>query len=86
MPENMFIDIQECDEDFVNYMLEYEHSGDIDLETSLQTVARKLSEHSYGKKRYVIDTNGLISFLRKCLMMHPSSMEHLQYLKNEKHC
>ncbi|MDU9050759.1 MAG: hypothetical protein Q3M30_18070 [Candidatus Electrothrix sp. Rat3] len=50
MPENMFIDIQECDEDFVNYMLEYEHSGDIDLETSLQTVARKLSEHSYGKK------------------------------------
>ena len=50
MPEEMFIDIQECDENFVNYMLEHEHSGDIDLEISLQTVARKLSEHSYGKK------------------------------------
>ncbi|MDM8535450.1 hypothetical protein QUF70_01715 [Desulfobacterales bacterium HSG17] len=50
MPEKMFIDIQECGEDFVDYMLRWEHSGGIDLEVSLQTVARKLSEHCYGKK------------------------------------
>lgn len=50
MPEEMFIDIQECGEDFVNYMLEHDHSGNIDLEMSLQTVARKLSEHCYGKR------------------------------------
>ncbi|MCI5218341.1 MAG: hypothetical protein D3914_03905 [Candidatus Electrothrix sp. LOE2] len=50
MPEEMFIDIQECDENFVNYMLEHEHSGDIDLEMSLQTVARRLSEHYYEKR------------------------------------
>ena len=49
MPEKMFIDIQECGEDFVDYMLRHEHSGEIDLEISLQTVARKLSEHYYGK-------------------------------------
>ncbi len=50
MPEKMFIDIQECGEDFVDYMLRHEHSGEIDLEMSLQTVARKLSEHCYGKE------------------------------------
>ncbi|MCI5130468.1 MAG: hypothetical protein D3904_02840 [Candidatus Electrothrix sp. EH2] len=50
MPDEMFIDIQECDEDFVNYMLEYEHSGDIDLEMSLQTIAKKMSEHCYEKR------------------------------------
>ncbi|GBD95144.1 hypothetical protein BMS3Bbin05_00351 [bacterium BMS3Bbin05] len=49
MPEKMFIDIQECSEDFVDYMLRHEHSGEIDLEISLLTVARKLSEHCYGK-------------------------------------
>jgi len=49
MPEKMFIDIQECAEDFVDYMLRHEHSGEIDLEISLMTVARKLSEHCYGK-------------------------------------
>lgn len=49
MPEKMFIDIQECGEDFVDYMLRNEHSGEIDLELSLLTVARKLSEHCYGK-------------------------------------
>ena len=50
MPEKMFIDIQECDEDFVDYMLRHEHSGEIDLEISLLGVARKLSEHCYGKE------------------------------------
>jgi len=50
MPEKMFIDIQECGEDFVDYMLRHEHSGEIDLEISLLTVARKLSEHCYGKE------------------------------------
>lgn len=49
MPDKMFIDIQECGEDFVDYMLRHEHSGEIDLEISLLTVARKLSEHCYGK-------------------------------------
>lgn len=49
MPEKMFIDLQECGEDFVDYMLRHEHSGEIDLEISLLTVARKLSEHCYGK-------------------------------------
>ena len=49
MPEKMSIDIQECDEDFVDYMLRHEHSGEIDLEISLLTVARKLSEYCYGK-------------------------------------
>ncbi len=49
MPEKMFIDIQECGEDFVDYMLRHEHPGEIDLEISLLTVARKLSEHCYGK-------------------------------------
>ncbi|MDM8525466.1 hypothetical protein QUF80_19025 [Desulfococcaceae bacterium HSG8] len=49
MPEKMFIDIQECGEDFVDYMLRHEHPGETDLEMSLQTVARKLSEHCYGK-------------------------------------
>ena len=49
MPEKMFIDIQECGEDFVDYMLRYEHSGETDLELSLLTVARKLSEHCYEK-------------------------------------
>mgnify|MGYP001549504058 CR=1 FL=1 len=48
--EKMFINIQECGEDFVDYMLRHEHSGEIDLEMSLQTVARRLSEHRYGKK------------------------------------
>jgi hypothetical protein len=50
MPEKMFIDIQECGEDFVDYMLRHEHSGEIDLEISLLTVARKLSEYCYGKE------------------------------------
>jgi len=50
MPEKMFLDIQECDEDFVDYMLRHEHSGEIDLEISLLTVARKLSEYCYGKE------------------------------------
>ena len=50
MPKRMFIDIQECDENFVDYMLRHEHSGEIDLEISLQKVARKLSEHCYGKE------------------------------------
>lgn len=50
MPDKMFIDIQECGEDFVDYMLRHEHSGEIDLEISLQTVVRKLSEHYYGKE------------------------------------
>ncbi len=50
MPEEMFIDIQECGEDFVDYMLEHDHSGNIDLEMSLQTVAKKLSDHCYEKR------------------------------------
>ena len=50
MPDKMFLDIQECGEDFVDYMLQHEHSGEIDLEISLLTVARKLSEHCYGKE------------------------------------
>lgn len=50
MPDKMFIDIQECGEDFVDYMLRHEHSGEIDLEISLLTVARKLSEHCYGQE------------------------------------
>lgn len=49
MPDKMFIDIQECGEDFVDYMLRHEHSGKIDLEISLLTLARKLSEYCYGK-------------------------------------
>ena len=49
MPEKMFIDIQECGENFVDYMLRHEHSDEIDLEISLLTVAMKLSEHCYGK-------------------------------------
>lgn len=49
MPGKMSIDIQECSENFVDYMLRHEHSGEIDLEISLLTVARKLSEHCYGK-------------------------------------
>ncbi len=50
MPDKMFLDIQECGEDFVDYMLQHEHSGEIDLEISLLTVARKLSEYCYEKK------------------------------------
>ncbi len=50
MPENMFIDIQECGEDFVDYMLRNKHTDEIDLEISLLTVAKKLSEHCYGKE------------------------------------
>ena len=50
MPDKMFIDIQECGEDFVDYMLRHEHSGENDLEISLLTVARKLSEHCYGQE------------------------------------
>ncbi len=49
MPDNMFIDIQECGEDFIDYMLRNEYSGEIDLELSLITVARRLSDHCYGK-------------------------------------
>lgn len=50
MPNQMYFDIQECGEDFVDYMLRHEHVGNTDLETSLMAVARKLSEHNYGKK------------------------------------
>jgi len=50
MPEKIFLDIQECGEDFVDYMLRQEHSGEIDLEISLLTVERKLSGHYYGKE------------------------------------
>jgi len=50
MPDKMFIDIQECGEDFVDYMLRHEHSDEVDLEISLLTVARKLLEHCYGKE------------------------------------
>lgn len=49
-PEKMFVDIQECNEDYVDYMLRHEHSGEIDMEISLLTVARKLSEYCYGKE------------------------------------
>ena len=49
LPEKMFIDIHECGEDFVDYMLRHEHSGEIDLEITLMTLAKKLSEHCYGK-------------------------------------
>ncbi len=49
LPEKMFIDIQECGEDFIEYMLRNEHSGESDLEISLQTVAKKISEYCYGK-------------------------------------
>ncbi len=51
MPEKMFIDIQECGEDFVDYLLRHEHSSEINLELSLLTIAGKLSEHCYGKER-----------------------------------
>jgi hypothetical protein len=47
--EKMFIEIEECGEDFIEYMLGHEHSGENDLEVSLQTVAIKLSEYCYGK-------------------------------------
>ncbi|MCD6447304.1 MAG: hypothetical protein J7L40_03975 [Candidatus Marinimicrobia bacterium] len=50
MPDKMFIDIQECGEDFVDYMLRHEYSGDSDLELSLMTVAKRLSEHCYGQE------------------------------------
>lgn len=50
MPDKMFLAIQECGEDFVDYMLRHEHSGEVDLEISLLTVARKFSEHCYEKK------------------------------------
>ncbi len=50
MPEKMSIDIQECDEDFVDYMLRDKYSEDDDLEQALLTVARNLSERSHGKK------------------------------------
>jgi hypothetical protein len=50
MPEKMFIDIQECGEDFVDYMLRNEPSGQVDLESLLQNVAKKLSEHCYEKE------------------------------------
>jgi len=50
MPEKMSFDIQECGEDFVDYMLRHEHSGEIDLEIALLAVTRKLSEHCYGKE------------------------------------
>lgn len=49
MPEKMFFEIQECDEDFVEYMLRNEHLDVVDLESSLQKVAEKLLEHCYGK-------------------------------------
>lgn len=45
----MFIDIEECGEDFIEYMLKHEHSGENDMEISLQTVAVRLSEYCYGK-------------------------------------
>ena len=50
MQEKMFIEIQECAEEFVDYMLRHEHSGEVDMEISLLTVARKLSEYCYGKE------------------------------------
>ncbi len=50
LPEKMFIDIQECDDDYVDYMLRHEHSGEIELENSLMTVAKQLSEYCYGKE------------------------------------
>ena len=50
MPEKMFMDVQECGEDFVDYMLRNEPSDQVDLESLLQTVAKRLSEHYYGKE------------------------------------
>jgi hypothetical protein len=50
LPDKMFLNIQDCGEDFVYYMLQHEHSGELDLETLLLTAARRLSEHCYGKE------------------------------------
>lgn len=49
LPDKIFIDIQHCDENFIEYMLRHEHCGEIELEKSLQDVAMKLSEYSYDK-------------------------------------
>ncbi len=50
LPDEIYIDIQECGEDFVDYMLRREHSGETDLEISLIKVAMYLSEYCYGKE------------------------------------
>jgi len=50
MPDKLFLGIQECDEDFVDYMLRHEHCGDSDMEVSLLRVAQNLTEYCYDKK------------------------------------
>lgn len=49
MPQRMFFDIQDCGEEFVEYMLQHENSSNNNLEESLVIVARNLSEHLYEK-------------------------------------
>ncbi|NQT60360.1 MAG: hypothetical protein HQ557_15375 [Bacteroidetes bacterium] len=49
LPNEMLMDIQEYDEDFVNYMLKSEYVNESNLESALITVTRRLSEHDYGK-------------------------------------
>ena len=48
MYEKLYFEIQECGEDFIDYMLKYMHSGIDDLEESLLNVAKKISDHNYG--------------------------------------
>ena len=49
MPDRMFIEIQECGEDFVDYMLRNEHVGEETLEESLQMIERNFEMKCYGK-------------------------------------
>jgi len=49
IPDKMFMEIQECDENFIDYILSQEHPDEIDLEESLQILATRLSEYCYGK-------------------------------------
>ena len=49
MPDEISLNIQECDEKFVKYMLQHEHPDELNLETSLLRVARGFSEYDYDQ-------------------------------------
>ena len=50
MTEELFLEIEECGEKFVDYMLKHELFNEIDLEKKLLIIAKDLSEYRYDKE------------------------------------
>ena len=49
MPEELFLEIEECGEKFVDYMLRHELFYKMDLEKKLLIIAQDLSDYRYDK-------------------------------------